>query len=92
MIGFISRYWDSYLIGLGLAIVISAASMATSITFGLLLALGRQSDRELIRVLTSGYVAMFRALPPLLTFLLRFFCFADMGCQRPDSDFLRHVG
>jgi glutamine transport system permease protein len=73
MIGFISRYWDSYLIGLGLAIVISAASMATSIAFGLLLALGRQSDRELIRVLTSGYVAMFRALPPLLTLYFVFF-------------------
>jgi His/Glu/Gln/Arg/opine family amino acid ABC transporter permease subunit len=73
MLAFIGRYWDSYLVGLALSVVISAASMSISIPFGLLLALGRQSRLRLVRGFAGGYVAVFRALPPLLTLYFVFF-------------------
>jgi His/Glu/Gln/Arg/opine family amino acid ABC transporter permease subunit len=73
MLEFISRYWDAYLIGLVLSIAISIGSVAISISLGLLLALGRQSRWGFIRGVAGIYVAVFRALPPLLTLYFVFF-------------------
>ncbi len=73
MLAFISRYWDSYLIGLALSVVMSAASMSISISLGLLLALGRHSSSALVHAFAGGYVAVFRALPALLTLYFVFF-------------------
>lgn len=73
MLEFIGRYWDSYLIGLGLAVGISFSSMSISIVIGTVAALGRRSRFAILRAVASGYVAMFRALPPLLTLYFIYF-------------------
>jgi His/Glu/Gln/Arg/opine family amino acid ABC transporter permease subunit len=73
MVSFISRYWDTYLIGLALSIVISLAAIALTISLGLVLALSRQSSLRLVRAIAGSYVAIFRALPPLLTLYFVFF-------------------
>jgi His/Glu/Gln/Arg/opine family amino acid ABC transporter permease subunit len=70
---FISRYWDSYLIGLGVSAGITAATMSISIVFGLFLALARRSTFSPARMVAGSYVAVFRALPPLLVLYLVYF-------------------
>jgi His/Glu/Gln/Arg/opine family amino acid ABC transporter permease subunit len=70
---FITDYWYVYLKGLGVALVISAIGMLISVALGTLGAFGRRSTRRTIRTLTSIYVAVFRALPPLLTLYLVYF-------------------
>lgn len=73
MIEFIGRYWHSYLVGLGVALYISVAAMAVSIVIGTLGALGRRSGSGYVRALASGYVAVFRAVPPLLALYIVYF-------------------
>jgi His/Glu/Gln/Arg/opine family amino acid ABC transporter permease subunit len=81
MLEFISRYWDSYLIGLVMACAISAAAMAASIMIGTVGAQARRSRYALVRWLASGYVAVFRAVPPLLTLYLVYFGLPTWAAQ-----------
>lgn len=73
MLDFITRYWDSYLLGLAISIGISTGSICISLALGVLLAIGRRSKFLILRAVISGYVAVFRALPPLLTVYFVFF-------------------
>ena len=73
MLAFISRYWDSYLLGLGISAGITAGTMSISILLGLFLALARRSTVSPVRMVAGGYVAVFRALPPLLVLYLVYF-------------------
>lgn len=73
MIEFLARYWDSYLLGLVLAVGISLGSMCISVVIGTIGALGRRSSVPVLRAIASSYVATFRALPPLLTLYLVYF-------------------
>jgi His/Glu/Gln/Arg/opine family amino acid ABC transporter permease subunit len=73
MLDFIARYWDSYLLGLAISIGISLCSIAISLMLGVMLAIGRRSRFVILRSTIGGYVAVFRALPPLLTVYFVFF-------------------
>jgi His/Glu/Gln/Arg/opine family amino acid ABC transporter permease subunit len=73
MLEFVTRYWDAYLIGLGVGVAISASSMAISLVIGTFTALGRLSGSPVIRAAAGTYVAVFRALPPLLVLFLVYF-------------------
>ena len=73
MLAFISRYWDSYLMGLGVSAGITAGAMSISIVLGLFLALGRRSKFPPVLLFAGSYVAVFRALPPLLVLYLVYF-------------------
>jgi His/Glu/Gln/Arg/opine family amino acid ABC transporter permease subunit len=73
MIEFIARYWSSYLLGLLVSIGISVAAMTISVTIGTLGARGRGSRFPLVRSAVAVYVAIFRAVPPLVTLFLVYF-------------------
>ncbi len=73
MLDFFSRYWFAYLLGLLLAVGISAAAMALSVVIGTVGARGRDSRSRIVRAPVAAYVAVFRAVPPLLTLYLVYF-------------------
>jgi His/Glu/Gln/Arg/opine family amino acid ABC transporter permease subunit len=81
MLDFISRYWFAYLLGLLVAIGISAAAMALSIVIGTFGARARDSRSRTIRALVGAYVAAFRAVPPLLTLYLVYFGLPTWAAQ-----------
>lgn len=54
--------------GLFLTLVIAGIGMASSLPLGILLALGRRSDLPVVRVLSTGFIEVFRSVP-LITVL-----------------------
>lgn len=70
---FIARYWVDYLVGLGVGVAISAVSMAMSIIIGTFTALGRRGSSAAVRLAAGAYVALFRAVPPLLMLYFVYF-------------------
>lgn len=81
MLEFVSRYWVSYLVGLLVAVGISAASMALSVAIGTVGAQARGSRHGVVRALVAGYVAVFRAVPPLLTLYFVYFGLPTWAAQ-----------
>src|SRR5690348_343933 len=73
MLELISAYSGAYLAGFGISLVISLLVIALSVAIGTMAAIGRLSRRPALRRLTAIYVALFRALPPLLTLYLVYF-------------------
>ena len=65
----------------GLRATLKAAAMAIalSVTVGTVMALGRLSQRRVIRALAGTYVQLFRALPSLLLILFGFFGLPALG-------------
>jgi His/Glu/Gln/Arg/opine family amino acid ABC transporter permease subunit len=81
VIDFISQYWHSYLIGLLVATYVSIAAMAISVVIGTLGALGRRSQNRILRFLADAYVAVFRAVPPLLALYIVYFGLPSWAAQ-----------
>ncbi|PHQ96815.1 MAG: amino acid ABC transporter permease [Marinosulfonomonas sp.] len=54
--------------GLFLTLVISGVGIASSLPFGILLALGRRSSLPVVKVLSTGFIEVFRSVP-LITVL-----------------------
>lgn len=73
MIEFLSQYGGAYLRGLLVALFISIIGMAIALALGTIGALARRSDRAVLRTVAATYVAVFRALPPLLMLFLVYF-------------------
>jgi His/Glu/Gln/Arg/opine family amino acid ABC transporter permease subunit len=73
LLEFISHYWVDYLVGLGLGLFIAVSGMLVSIVLGTIGALGRRASIRWIALLATAYVAVFRALPPLLMLYIVYF-------------------
>ena len=73
MIDFIARFWDVYLLGLGVSFIVSIGTIVISISVGTLIALGRRSTSRILSTISSIYVAVFRAVPPLLALYIVYF-------------------
>jgi glutamate transport system permease protein len=65
--------------GLRATLKAAAAAVALSVTVGTVMALGRLSQRRVVRVLAGTYVQLFRALPSLLLILFGFFGLPALG-------------
>lgn len=67
--------------GRGLKATLKAAAMAIALSVGVgtVMALGRLSNRRLVRALAGTYVQLFRALPSLLLILFGFFGLPALG-------------
>lgn len=65
--------------GLRATLKAAAAAVALSVTVGTVMALGRLSQRRIIRALAGTYVQLFRALPSLLLILFGFFGLPALG-------------
>ncbi|MGV6874968.1 amino acid ABC transporter permease [Pseudochelatococcus sp. B33] len=73
MFEFFLRYWHSYLAGLGVSFVIATVSMMVSILLGTMLATSRLGQNAALRASAAIYIALFRAVPPLLVLYVVFF-------------------
>lgn len=60
----------TYLLGAVTAITLAVLVQAAACVLGFFLALGRNSPRRWLRVLSAGYVWLFRAIPALLILIL----------------------
>lgn len=86
--------------GLWLTISITAGAAAIGLAGGLIVAMGRMSENPLIRVIATGYVNLFRALPLLVQILIWYnlgtllpelgigIPFTDIGFYAPTNDVL----
>ena len=85
MIEFVTSYTALYvtgaLVGLGLALL----SFAGSLAIGLAAALGRISSRRWLRLLTGAYVALFRGVPPLVLLYIVYFGLPAWAHQTGDA-------
>lgn len=72
MIEFFLTYWDEYLMGMGVGLLIAIISMFFVIILGTIGAVGRASS-GLWRWVASAYVAVFRGAPPLLLLYVIYF-------------------
>ncbi|MDQ0392808.1 amino acid ABC transporter permease [Labrys monachus] len=85
MIDFVTSYTQLYvtgaLVGLGLALL----SFAGSLAIGLAAALGRISSRRWLRLLTGAYVALFRGVPPLVLLYIVYFGLPAWAHQTGDA-------
>src|SRR5438034_11049485 len=66
---YILLYFEGTLVALGVATL----SMVLSVAIGLVGALGRMSGNRPVRSVTSGYVAFFRGIPPLVLLYVVYF-------------------
>lgn len=86
--------------GLWLTISITAGAAAIGLAGGLIVAMARMSENPLIRVIATGYVNLFRALPLLVQILIWYnlgtflpelgigIPFTDIGFYAPTNDVL----
>lgn len=72
MFEFFLTYWDEYLAGLAVGLLISVISMFFAVVLGTVGALGRASKSGW-RWVASAYVAVFRGAPPLLLLYIVYF-------------------
>lgn len=68
-IAYLPLYLKGALVGLGL----TAAAMVGALAIGIVVALGRLSSNPILKYLTLAYVAVFRAVPPLVLLYIVYF-------------------
>ncbi len=73
MLQFARDYLPFYTIGAVVGMGLTLTSMLGSVAIGLVGALGRVSERPAVRTLASGYVAIFRGVPPLVLLYVVYF-------------------
>ncbi|MGI6853206.1 amino acid ABC transporter permease [Mesorhizobium sp. 1B3] len=73
MIDFAIAYLPLYLKGALVGLALTAAAMTGALIIGVAVAMGRLSQIPLLRYLTISYVAVFRAVPPLVLLYIVYF-------------------
>ncbi|TWG60589.1 MULTISPECIES: amino acid ABC transporter permease [unclassified Aminobacter] len=73
MIEFAIQYLPLYLQGALVGLGLTAAAMAGALVIGVLVAIGRLSSNPVLKYLTLAYVAVFRAVPPLVLLYIVYF-------------------
>jgi His/Glu/Gln/Arg/opine family amino acid ABC transporter permease subunit len=73
MAEFVAAYAGLYFKGLLIGLGLTVAAMAGAFIIGLAVALARLSRRSWLRAIGSGYVALFRGIPPLVLLYLIYF-------------------
>ncbi len=73
MIEFATTYFGLYLQGTLIGIGLTILAMIGSLLIGLAVALARLSGNKVARAVGSGYVALFRGIPPLLLIYIVYF-------------------
>lgn len=77
----IFRYLDLLPFAIGMTLLISVQTIALSLVLGMIGALGRLSDRLILRFLTAAYVEIFRNIPVLVLIYIVFFGMAQIGLR-----------
>src|SRR5688572_2909070 len=74
LLGFGDGGWGLALLqGAGITISIALATLPFGLAFGLVVALGKRSDRAILRWLATSYTTVFRGVPELLTLYIIYF-------------------
>lgn len=73
MIEFAIQYLPLYLQGALVGLGLTAAAMAGALVIGVLVAIGRLSSNPVLKYVTLAYVAVFRAVPPLVLLYIVYF-------------------
>ena len=74
LLGFGPEGWGWALLqGAGITISIALATLPFALALGLLVALGKRSDKLLLRALATAYTTVFRGVPELLTLYIIYF-------------------
>lgn len=76
-------YWRPLLDGFKVTLLLALATTAVSTIVGTFVAMGRMSQRRLVRIPTAVYVTVFRGTPPLLLLFIIFFSFAQWSIRIP---------
>ncbi len=71
---FLARYWEAFLLGLGVTLELTLISFALGIVWGFVLALLRGAPFAPIRWLSAVYVEFFRGTPLLIQIFWIFYC------------------
>lgn len=73
MIDFAIAYLPLYLKGALVGLALTVAAMTGALVIGVAVAMGRLSQNPVLRYLTISYVAVFRAVPPLVLLYIVYF-------------------
>lgn len=73
MIDFAIAYLPLYLKGALVGLALTVAAMTGALVIGVAVAMGRLSQSPVLRYLTISYVAVFRAVPPLVLLYIVYF-------------------
>ena len=74
-------YVDQLPFAIGMTLLISVQTIVLSLVLGMIGALGRLSDRFVLRFLTAAYVEVFRNIPVLVLLYIVFFGMAQIGLR-----------
>jgi len=74
-------YVDQLPFAIGMTLLISVQTILLSLVLGMIGALGRLSDRFVLRFLTAAYVEVFRNIPVLVLLYIVFFGMAQVGLR-----------
>ena len=75
----LSDVWPYLLKGLWITVRLTLITMATSLMFGLIVALFRVSKNKFPRVISKVYVDVFRGTPLLVQIIIIFYALPDLG-------------